>query len=130
MSKNQKIGLCVVAIVILLVIGYFVSPGVRRVFNEERAAVLMADDSSRYETKKKVEDTCRAMLASYEADKLTWKQYRDSESEEKREWADQAMIRANRTAATYNTYILENGYVWSGNVPKYINEKLPYLNRE
>lgn len=130
MSKNQKIGLCVVAIVILLVIGYFVSPGVRRVFNEERAAVLMADDSSRYETKKKVEDTCRAMLASYEADKLTWQQYRDSESEEKREWADQAMIRANRTAATYNTYILENGYVWSGNVPKDIDEKLPYLNRE
>lgn len=130
MSKNQKIGLCVVAIVALLVIGYFVSPGIRRVFNEERAAVLMADDSSRYETKKKVEDTCRAMQASYEADKLTWQQYRDSESEEKREWADQAMIRANRTAATYNTYILENRYVWSGNVPKDIDEKLPYLNRE
>lgn len=130
MSKNQKIGLCVVGIVVLLVIGYFVSPGVRRVVNEERAAVLMADDASRYETKKKVEDTCRAMQASYEADKLTWEQYRNSESEEKREWADQAMIRANRTAATYNTFILENSYVWSGNVPKDIDEKLPYLTWE
>ena len=130
MSKNQKIGLCVVGIVVLMVIGYFISPGMRQLVNEERAALLMADDASRYEAKKKVEDTCRAMQASYEADKLTWQQYRDSESEEKREWADQAMIRANRTAATYNTYILENGYVWSGNVPKDIDEKLPYLNRE
>lgn len=130
MSKGWKIGLCVAGIVVLLVIGYFVSPGVRRVVNEERAAVQKADDASRYETLKKVEDTCRAMQASYEADKLTWQQYRDSESEEKREWADQAMIRANRTAATYNTYILENGYVWAGNVPKDISERLPYLGSE
>lgn len=127
MNKKQMIGLCVLGIVALLVLGYFVTPGIRRFVNEERAAVLMADDASRYETKKKVEDTCRAMQASYEADKLTWQQYKDSESEEQRGWAAQAMMRANRTAATYNTYILENGYVWSGNVPKDIDEKLPYL---
>lgn len=127
MNNKQMIGLCVLGIVALLVLGYFVTPGIRRFVNEERAAVLMADDASRYETKKKVEDTCRAMQASYEADKLTWQQYKDSESEEKREWADQALIRANRTAATYNTYILENGYVWSGNVPKDIDERLHYL---
>lgn len=130
MNKNAKILLCLVGIVVLLVVGYHISPGIRARFNEERAAVLMADDASRYETKKKVEDTCRAMQASYEADKLTWQQYKDSETEEKREWADQAMIRANRTAATYNTYILENGHVWSGNVPKDINKELPYLKRE
>ena len=75
------------------------------------------DDATNYETWKEVEDSCRAMIASYEADKLTWEQYKDSESSEQRSWADQAKMRANRTAATYNNYILKNSYVWSGNIP-------------
>ena len=75
------------------------------------------DDVTNYETRKEVEDSCRAMIASYEADKLTWEQYKDSESSEQRSWADQAKMRTNRTAATYNNYILKNSYVWSGNIP-------------
>ena len=34
------------------------------------------DDATNYETIKKVEDTCRAMIASYESDKLTYEQYK------------------------------------------------------
>ena len=75
------------------------------------------DDTTNYETRKDVEDSCRAMVASYEADKLTWEQYKDSDSSEQRSWADQAKMRANRTAANYNNYILKNSYVWSGNIP-------------
>lgn len=74
------------------------------------------DDATNYETRKTVEDSCRAMIASYEADKLTYEQYKDSESDEQRSWADQAKMRANRTAANYNNYILKNSYVWSGNI--------------
>ena len=122
--------LAIIAVVILLTVGYYVAPGVREAVNTNQYAVQKIDDATNYKTLKKVEDTCRAMQASYEADKLTWEQYRNSESEEKRGWADQAMIRANRTAATYNTYILENSYVWSGNVPKDIDDKLPYLGSE
>lgn len=58
---------------------------------------------------------------------LTWEQYKDSESPEKQGWAEQAKMRANKTAATYNNYILENSYVWSGNVPKDIRRELRYL---
>ena len=83
------------------------------------------DDATNYETRKTVEDSCRAMIASYEADKLTYEQYKDSENDEQRSWADQAKMRANRTAANYNNYILKNSYVWSGNIPEDILAELP-----
>lgn len=85
------------------------------------------DDATSYDTRKKVEDTCRAMQASYESDRLTYEQYKDSDNEEKQSWAEQAKMRANKTAATYNNYILENSFVWSGNVPADIAGKLVYL---
>ena len=85
------------------------------------------DDATNYETLKKVEDTCRAMIASYETDRLTWEQYKSSNDEEKVGWAEQAKMRANKTAASYNNYILENSYVWRNNVPEDIRSELPYL---
>ena len=85
------------------------------------------DDATRYETIKKVEDTCRAMIASYEADKLTYIQYKDADNEEKLSWAEQAKMRANKTASTYNNYILENSFVWEGNVPYDMKSQLDYL---
>lgn len=86
------------------------------------------DDATSYDTRKKVEDACRAMQSSYEADRLTYEQYKTSDSEEKQSWAEQAKMRANKTAATYNNYILENSFVWSGNVPGDISTALDYLN--
>ena len=85
------------------------------------------DDATNYETIKKVEDTCRAMIASYESDKLTYEQYQASTNEEKQSWAEQAKMRANKTASSYNNYILKNSFVWNGNVPSDIRTKLPYL---
>lgn len=85
------------------------------------------DDATNYETIKKVEDTCRAMIASYESDKLTYEQYQASTNEEKQSWAEQAKMRANKTASSYNNYILKNSFVWNGNVPSDIRMKLPYL---
>lgn len=85
------------------------------------------DDATNYETIKKVEDTCRAMIASYESDKLTYEQYKVSTNEEKQSWAEQAKMRANKTASSYNNYILKNSFIWNGNVPSDIRMKLPYL---
>ncbi len=85
------------------------------------------DDATNYETIKKVEDTCRAMIASYESDKLTYEQYKISTNEEKQSWAEQAKMRANKTASSYNNYILKNSFVWNGNIPSDIRMKLPYL---
>lgn len=103
------------------------SPAGVAIWNTYDYAVKKTDDATNYNTKKKVEDSCRSMIASYESDKLTWEQYKDSDNEEKQSWAEQAKMRANKTAATYNNYILENSFVWYGNVPKDINKELEYL---
>lgn len=131
---NKIIGGIIVAVIIIAVMHFFILPDILPDYvawkNEVEHSIREADNRTNYETRKKVEDTCRAMQASYEADKLTWEQYRESESVEKRGWAEQAKMRANRTAATYNTFILENGYVWEGNIPRDITHELPYLKEE
>ncbi len=43
--------------------------------------------------------------------------YKDSDNKEKQSWAEQAKMRANKTASSYNNYILKNSYVWKNNVP-------------
>lgn len=85
------------------------------------------DDATNYETIKKVEDTCRSMIASYESDKLTYEQYKDSDNEEKQSWAEQAKMRANKTASTYNNYILKNSFIWEGNIPSDIYMELEII---
>lgn len=67
------------------------------------------------------------MISTYEADRLTYEQYKDSGDEEEQSWAEQAKMRANRTASTYNNYILENSYVWQDNVPSDIYTELEYI---
>lgn len=50
-----------------------------------------------------------------------------TEANDKQSWAEQAKMRANKTASTYNNYILENSYIWSGNVPADIATELEYI---
>ena len=110
-----------------LTIFFEATPTGRAMWNNWFYEVQKVDDATNYETRKKVEDTCRAMIASYNADKLTYEQYKDSDNEEKQSWAEQAKMRANKTASTYNNYILKNEYVWKGNVPSDILYRLEYI---
>lgn len=120
-----------IIILIIAVVGlpifFGATPTGKTMWNNWFHAVQKADDATNYETLKKVEDTCRAMIASYNADKLTYEQYKDSDNEEKQSWAEQARMRANKTASTYNNYILENSYVWQDNVPSDIYMTLEYI---
>lgn len=121
----------IVTIILIVIVGSSVFFGAiptgKAIWNNWFHAVQKVDDDTNYKTKKKVEDTCRAMIASYNADKLTYEQYRDGDSEEKQGWAEQAKMRANKTASTYNNYILKNEYIWKGNVPSDIYMTLPYI---
>ena len=123
------IALIVLLCVLLIgsIVFFSATPIGRAIWNNWFYAVQKADDATLYATRKKVEDTCRAMMASYVADELTYQQYKDSSSEEQRGWAAQAKMRANKTAASYNEYILKNSFVWEGNVPDDIHTKLEYL---
>lgn len=85
------------------------------------------DNLTNYETKKKVEDTCRALIVSYNSDKTMYEQYVNSEQSEEQSWARAAKIRANKTAYQYNEFILKNKYVWKDNVPSDIQEELPLI---
>ena len=86
------------------------------------------DDKTSYDTRKKVEDTCRSMIASYKTDKATYDMYAKSDNLEKQGWAEQAKMRANKTANTYNEYILKNSYVFEDNIPSDIDQKLNIIN--
>lgn len=113
--------------ILALVLFFTVTPTGRQIWNKNAHEVQKVDDATRYETRKHVEDTCRSMISSYTSDKLTWEQYKDSDNNEKQSWAEQAKMRANKTAASYNEYILKNSYVWDGNIPKDINKELEYV---
>lgn len=113
---------------LLLIFGIcYMTPTGRATINFYFHGVQKADDLTRYETKKKVEDSCRAMISSYESDRLTYEQYKDSDNEEKQGWGEQAKMRANKTASTYNNYVLKNSYVWEGNIPADILGQLEYI---
>lgn len=128
MEKVWTVIICAVLFIAIVLGVYFNStPSGKAAWNNWFHAVQEADDNTNYDTIKKVEDTCRSMIASYEADKLTYEQYKDSDNEEKQSWAEQAKMRANKTAATYNEFILKNSYVWEHNVPTDIHRNLNYI---
>lgn len=126
----SKVGTIIVTIISVIFIGAIIflgfTPGGRSVWNSYTHSLEKADENQ-YETKKQVEDTARSMIASYKSDVATYEQYKDSDNEEKQSWAEQAKMRANRTANSYNEYILKNSYVWEDNIPSDIDYSLPIV---
>lgn len=126
----SKVGTIIVTIISVILIGGIIffgfTPGGRSVWNNYTHSLEKADENQ-YETKKQVEDTARSMIASYKSDVATYEQYKDSDNEEKQSWAEQAKMRANRTANSYNEYILKNSYVWEDNIPSDIDYSLPIV---
>ena len=127
MSKTEKVLTAILITLVLMAAFFCVTPVGVALRNSYGFAVQKVNDATRYETRKKVEDTCRAMIANYEADRISYEQYKQSDDAEKQGWAEQAKMRANRTAASYNEYYLKNSFVWSGAVPSDIKGSLPYL---
>ena len=128
--KNVLSAIGIIALVIIIVglpIFFGATPMGKAMWNDWFYKVQKVDDVTNYNTIKEVEDTCRAMISSYESDKLTYEQYKDSDNEEKQSWAEQAKMRANKTATTYNNYILKNSFVWKDNIPNDIYLELEYL---
>lgn len=113
----------------LLGFGIYITffPGGRVLINSYDNMMHKVDDRTKYETRKKVEDTARASIVSYKTDKSTYELYKDSTDPEKQSWAEQARMRANKTANVFNEYMLKNSYVFDGNIPSDINYQLEIL---
>lgn len=129
MRKFGIVSLATILVIIFVGLPVFfgATPKGKTMWNNWFYTVQKADDDTNYKTRKKVEDTCRSMMASYNTDKLTYEQYRGSEDEEKQSWAEQAKMRANKTASSYNEYIRKNSYIWENNIPADIDYQLAYL---
>ena len=117
-----KVGIGIAVIALLIA-----SPFGIMAINSFKYASHKVDDLTNYETKKKVENTCRNYIVSYEGDKLMYEMYKDYTSAEERKWAQNAKLRANKTAIAYNEYILKNNYVFDGNIPEDIKDKLEII---
>ncbi len=123
---NKKIILfCLVTLLLLTFTGC--TKGAVAWYNNWQYGLQKTDDATNYKTIKQVEDTCRAMISSYETDKLTYIQYKDSENKDEKSWSSQAKMRANKTVNTYNNYILKNSFVWTDNIPSDIYKKLEII---
>lgn len=114
MSKSGKI-LSVIAIIVVL---FFSATAIgRTVWNTYWHDVEKADDNTSYENRKKVEDTARAYISSYNADVDIYNTYCNDENENMKSYAESARIRAIQTANSYNDYLQKNSYVWADNMP-------------
>lgn len=116
------------AVIILALIFIGATPMGRAMINNYGFTMQKVDDATNYDTIRQVEDTARGMIASYNSDKLRYEQYKVSTDKTQIEWGEQAKMRANTTASTYNNYILKNKFVWKDNVPTDIFYELPYLD--
>jgi len=131
--RESRTGLYVTLGICLLVIliggGVIAAPHYLRWRNEFRFELQTIHDQTDYTTLRRVEDTARAMVATWEGDRLQWEQFKDSDVQEERNWANGALMRANRTATSFNNFILENSFVWAYGVPDDLQEPLPILSR-
>lgn len=128
MSKVKLVVLVIICVLVVLIpVYFFATPAGKARWNNWFYSVQKADDNTNYQTMMKVEFTCRGMITSYTSDKVRYEQFKNAKSEDLREIAEQAKMRANATASAYNNYVLKNSYVWGDNVPSDIKTELQYI---
>ncbi|MCR5404333.1 MAG: hypothetical protein K6E91_11035 [Butyrivibrio sp.] len=116
-----------IGIVLGILLAFLATPAGVVLVNSYNSNMQRTDDLTNYKTKKEVEDSCRALMVSYQNDRLIWEQYKDSEKLEEITWANSAKMRANKAAVTYNEYFLKNRYVFKNNIPEDLREELEIL---
>lgn len=126
--KNRDSGLIYLVVCVFVFVALWAfSPQIKGLLNQKDYEVQKVNEQTSYKLRKEVEDTARSMVSSYKTDRLAYEQYKDSDNDEHKSWANSYKQRANSTATKYNEYILKNSYVWSGNVPSDIEVELEVL---
>lgn len=125
---KKVITIILLILIVIIPIFFCATPIGKSLWNSWFYNVQKVDENTNYKVLKEVEDTCRSMIASYNSDKMVYEQYKDSSSKEEKSWAEQAKMRANKTASTYNNYVLKNSYIWKNNIPADIYLELAYID--
>ncbi len=128
----NKVLIGVLCVILVIAIVFFsATPMGTAMWNNWFHAVQKVDDVTNYTTRKQVEDTCRAMISTYEKNRVEYeanmKLYETTDDEYYLEIATGYRQQANSTASTYNNYILKNSYVFEDNVPADIMMELEIL---
>ncbi len=117
----------VIALGIGIIIFFNATSAGKTAWNNWQASIQEANEKSEYEKRKKVEETCRSMIASYQQDVMTYEAFKDNEDEYYRSIAMEARTRANQTAKEYNEYIEKNKDVLKEDWPADISDCLIYI---
>lgn len=89
------------------------------------ASLEKAEKNNNYAAQKKAEDGARSIMVQYNTDKGTYELYRDYPADsEQFGWAQSSRIRVNASVNQYNEYMQKNSFIWAGNIPKDLPEKL------
>jgi uncharacterized protein YxeA len=123
----KKLLIILVSAVVALGIGSGIFFGATPIGREIMNGYHKDIENTDYRKQKEVENTCRAYIVSYKADKAAYYAYRDSTDALEHSWALGYKNRANSTAMTYNEYFLKNSYVWKDNIPDDIEHSLPII---
>lgn len=130
METKSKVLIGISSVIVALGIGagifFGATPVGRRIVTGYNYDMEKAGENN-YENRKKVEDQCRAYISSYNADKLIYEQYKNSDSALEKGWSESARTRANTTAVTYNNYFLRNSYIFKDNIPNDICSELKII---
>ena len=103
------VGVMLITALIVSIVFFGLTPMGRTIWHQYR----FGGDSITPEQRQEVEDTCRAMIASWEADLQTYKDLKDTD----KDGAEVARLSANKTADMYNEYLLMNSYVFGETLP-------------
>ena len=85
MNKGAIVLIVIAVVLVLATLFFSCVPAGKAMWNNWFFEVQKADDATNYATRKKVEDTARSMLATYEADKMIYEQYKDSEDSDEKD---------------------------------------------
>lgn len=123
----------IISLLVIFILSYsFIIP-VRRAVNEYIFQIKTVDEETSYKNRKMVEDTARSMIANYTFatnEYESYKVYCDVPvDQEKCQRALDSKTSANKTATTYNNYILKNKFVWQDNLPSDIFYELVLITK-
>ena len=126
MERNTFFGGLLVS-VIALILMVILLPNWIRARNTYRAELTVAHMETDLATLQRLEDQARATISQWIAAYQRWIQFKDSDRDNERDWANAALMQANNLAATFNTFMLEHTHTWARGVPEGLQERLPLL---
>jgi len=126
MERNTFFGGLLVSVIALILLAILM-PNWIRARNTYRAELTVAHMETDLATLQRLEDQARATISQWIAAYQRWIQFKDSDRDNERDWANAALMQANNLAATFNTFMLEHTHTWARGVPEGLQERLPLL---